>query len=363
MNRSGSIPTPASLNALTADAKLRDLLVFHNVARALTSSLDRDAILRAIMQQMEQFFKPETWSLLLVDEARHDLYYAVAVGHTESDLRDLRVPIGHGLAGWVAEHGESLIVPEVANDPRFDPRFAPLAEKTASTFHIRSAICMPLRSRNRTLGVIQLFNCRLDTLTDYTISFLHVLCDYAAIAIDNARDVERIQELTITDDCTGLYNVRHLYRMLESHVDSASRGAAPFSLIFIDIDHFKNVNDEHGHLVGSHILKEVGQTLRDGLRKQDIVFRYGGDEFVILLPGAGKRAAQNVAERILKNMRNRRFGNILSLEIRASFGVATWPEDGGSVHEIIRAADIMMYLVKGTTRDNVAIAGQGIIPS
>ena len=365
MKNTGSSPDPVSQASLAAEAKLGDLLVFHNVARALTSSLDRDAILRTIMQQMEQFFKPETWSLLLVDEARNDLYYGVAVGYTSADLCDLRVPIGHGLAGWVAEHGESLIVPEVSKDPRFDPRFAPLAEEAAATssFRIQSAICMPLRSRNRTLGVIQLFNCQLNTLTDYTISFLHVLCDYTAIAIDNARAVERIQELTITDDCTGLYNVRHLYRILEEYADPATRSSAPFSLIFIDIDHFKSVNDRHGHLVGSHILKEVGQTLRAGLRRQDIVFRYGGDEFVILLPGAGKRAAQNVAERILKNMRERRFGNVLSLEIRASLGVATWPEDGSTVHEIIRSADTMMYLVKGTTRDNVAIAGRGILSS
>src|SRR6201988_2506221 len=91
MDSRNSLPVPAS-----TDASLRDLLVFHNVARALTSSLDRDAILRAIMQQMEQFFKPETWSLLLVDEARKELYYAVAVGHAEAELRDLRVPLGHG---------------------------------------------------------------------------------------------------------------------------------------------------------------------------------------------------------------------------------------------------------------------------
>ena len=362
MNQTTSIPKPAS-GALAADANLHDLLVFHNVARALTSSLDRDSILRAIMRQMEQFFKPETWSLLLVDETANDLYYAVAVGHTEQELRDLRVPMGHGLAGWVAQHGESLIVPEVSEEPRFDPRFAQLAGEhvTASSAHIRSAICMPLRSRDRTLGVIQLFNYRLDTLTDYTISFLHVLCDYAAIAIDNARAVERIQELTITDDCTGLYNVRHLYSLLEARIDHGARDTTPFSLIFIDLDHFKLVNDAHGHLVGSHLLREVGQTLRATLRKQDLVFRYGGDEFVVMLLGADKRAAQFVAERILKNLRERRFGNVLSLEVRASFGVATWPEDGNSVHQIIRSADAMMYLVKGATRDNIAIAGKGLL--
>jgi len=355
-------PASASTSSLAADASLRDLLVFHNVARALTSSLDRDAILRAIMQQMEQFFKPETWSLLLVDESRRDLYYAVAVGHTEYDLRELRVPLGHGLAGWVAEHGESLIVPEVSEDPRFDPRFAPLVESDATpAFRIRSAICMPLRSRHRTLGVIQLFNCHLGTLTDYTISFLHVLCDYAAIAIENARAVERIQELTITDDCTGLYNVRHLYHLLESLTDGAARTSAPFSLIFMDLDHFKSVNDEHGHLIGSHLLKEVGQTMRASLRQQDVVFRYGGDEFVAILPGADKRAAQHAAERLLQDLRERRFANVLALDVRASFGVATWPEDGTSVHEIIRSADSMMYLVKGSNRDNIAVAGKGII--
>jgi diguanylate cyclase (GGDEF)-like protein len=365
MEDPASAPKPASTTALTADATFGDLLVFHNVARALTSSLDRDSILHAIMQQMARFFKPETWFLLLVDEAHNDLYYAVAVGHTakeqiQVELRDLRVPIGHGLAGWVAQHGESLIVPEVNQDPRFDP----LAEEAAaaSNARIRSAICMPLRSREQTLGVIQLFNCRLETLTDYTISFLHVLCDYAAIAIDNARAVERIQELTITDDCTGLYNVRHLYSLLEARTEGASHDAAPFSLIFIDLDHFKRVNDAHGHLVGSHLLREVGQTIRASLRKQDLVFRYGGDEFVVMLPGADKRAAQHVAERILRNLRECRFGSALALEVRASFGVATWPEDGESVHQIIRSADAMMYLVKGSSRDNIAVAGKGILP-
>lgn len=363
------MPEKSTYEPAATEAGLRDLLVFHNVARALTSSLDRDSILRAIMQQMEQFFRPETWSLLLVDEAHQHLYYAVAVGQAEEDLRDIRVPMGHGLAGWVAEHGESLIVPEVSRDPRFDPRFAPSGEgnRREPNFVVRSALCMPLRSRERTLGVIQLFNAQLDTLTDYTISFLHLLCDYAAIAIDNARAVERIQELTITDDCTGLYNVRHLYHMLESSVDGsrtdAKSDAKPFSLIFIDLDHFKRVNDQHGHLVGSHLLREVGQTLRSNLRKLDLVFRYGGDEFVVMLPGADKRAAQFVAERLWKSLRERRFGSALALEVRASFGVASWPEDGASVHEIIRVADEMMYLVKGATRDNIAISGKGLLRS
>jgi len=349
------------------DPNLRDLLVFHNVARALTSSLDRDAILRAIMQQMEQFFKPETWSLLLLDEARKELYYAVAVGHTEADLATLRVPVGHGIAGWVAAHGESLIVPEVSKDSRFDPRFSAQRDRDGQgkPFRVRSAICMPLRSRLQTLGVIELINCRLDTLSDYTISFLHVLCDYAAIAIENSRAMERIQELTITDECTGLFNVRHLYRQMESEIDRARRFKSQFSLIFIDLDYFKQVNDEYGHLIGSRVLAEVGRGLRSLVREVDSVFRYGGDEFIVLLPETGKVGARKTAEHLLTALREMRFAisDGLKLEVRASFGVATFPEDGRSVHEVIRSADTMMYLVKGSTRDNVAVAGMGMVRS
>jgi diguanylate cyclase (GGDEF)-like protein len=340
----------------------KDLLIFHKVASALTSSLELDSILRVILEQMEQFFQPETWSLLIVDEARKDLYYAVAVGQPTSNLHDIRVPMGEGIAGWVAAKGETLIVPEVSADPRF-ASLASGAVEGRPSFRIRSAICIPLRSRLRTLGVIQLFNCRLDSLTDYTISFLHVLCDYAAIAIENARAVERIQELTITDDCTGLFNVRHLYRTLQAEIDRSRRLHSAVSLIFIDLDHFKLVNDEHGHLIGSRLLAEVGQNLRSMIRGIDLAFRYGGDEFVVMLPDMKKDAGVETARRLHSSLGNSRFLTTegLQLQVRASFGVATCPEDGVSVHEVIRAADKMMYVVKGSTRNNIAVAGRGLL--
>jgi diguanylate cyclase (GGDEF)-like protein len=325
----------------------RDLLVFHNVARALTSELDLDAILRAIMRQMEQFFLPEQWSLLIVDEARQDLFYAVVVGHAEAELRDERVKIGEGLAGWVAAHGETLIIPESAEDPRLKER----------RFRIRSAICMPLCSRQKTLGVIQLFNCKVESLEDDTIAFLHLLCDYAAIAIENAQAVERIHELTITDDCTGLYNQRQLYRMLKT--ESEQRGAgARFSLIFVDLDHFKQINDRHGHLTGSRLLAEFGQAVRRELRGVDAVFRYGGDEFILLLPGTCSEEAARVARHLRSKLRRQKFPveEGLALSVCASYGVATWPTDADDIHEVIRLADAAMYRVKATTRDGVATA-------
>jgi diguanylate cyclase (GGDEF)-like protein len=214
------------------------------------------------------------------------------------------------------------------------------------------------------LGVIQLFNSNLNGLTDYTISFLHILCDYAAIAIENARAVKRIHELTITDDCTGLFNVRHLQRVLESEVERSLRFQKSFSLIFIDLDRFKSVNDKHGHLVGSRLLSEVGGWFDRNTREIDICFRYGGDEFIILMPETPKQEGIAFCMQLRDQLRNHGFemGPDLRLKISASFGIAAFPDDGVDVQRIISAADDAMYNVKAEGRDGVAIAG-AILPT
>jgi len=141
-----------------------------------------------------------------------------------------------------------------------------------------------------------MWTCRNSTSRKFF--FLQALCDYAAIAIENARWVEKIQELTITDDCTGLYNARHLYKTLETAVYRSARFGYEFSVLFIDLDHFKSVNDTHGHLVGSKLLAEIGYLVKAQLRLIDFAFRYGGDEFVIVLPQASKENAFIVAKRL-----------------------------------------------------------------
>src|SRR5246127_2040075 len=191
----------------------QELHIFHDVAKALTSSLDLDSILQTILEKMAEYFQPDTWSLLMVDEQKNELYFAIAVGSAAEALKNVRLKVGEGIAGHVAKHGERLIVPDVMKDPRFAKR---IDEMTKWETH--SIICFPLRSRLRVLGVIQLVNVDMQHFGDQEIFFLQSLCDYAAIAIENARAVEKIQELTITDDCTGLYNARHLYKTLETEV-------------------------------------------------------------------------------------------------------------------------------------------------
>ncbi len=336
----------------------QELLIVHDVAKALTSSLDLDSILQTIMEKMAEYFRPDTWSLLMVDEAKDELYFAIAVGERAEALKDVRLKMGEGIAGWVAKNGEMRIVGDASADPHFDERV-----DKATKSQTRTVICMPLRFKLRVLGVIELVNVDLNTFKVPELSFLQSLCDYAAIAIGNARWVEKIQELTITDDCTGLYNARHLHRTLETEVYRSARFGYEFSVLFIDLDYFKVVNDTHGHLIGSKLLAEVGYLIKAQLRLIDYAFRYGGDEFVVLLPQTSKDQALVVARRLRDDLRSSTFCQEegLDLNVRASIGIATYPHDGRTAHDIIRQADGMMYMVKNATRDNIGIAQRGVL--
>jgi diguanylate cyclase (GGDEF)-like protein len=327
---------------------LDDLMVFHQLARSLNSSLDLDTILRTILDQMERIVAADMWTLLMLDESRMELYYAIAAGGGESALRDLRVKFGEGIAGWVAENGETLIVPESEED---DPR---LEQTIAGKRMVRSAIAMPLRGRKGVQGVIEILNPRASQMSDYTIAFLHILCDHAAIAIENARAVARIQQLTITDDATGLFNVRHLYHVLEKELDRSRETGQPVSLAFIDLDRFKSVNDVHGHLIGSELLGRVGARLKDLARPKDMCFRYGGDEFVVMMPETSAIDALTVATSIHQQLVHTHFrmSNGLELSASASVGLATCPPEN-AVHAIIGTADARMYNVKSNGRGKV----------
>jgi diguanylate cyclase (GGDEF)-like protein len=344
--------------AVIESGQMKHLRVFHDVARALTQTLELEEILRIIMDKMTGFFNPERWSMLMVDEQAQELYYPIAAGENDSSLKDLRIQMGEGIAGWVASSGNALVVPDVNLDPQWSA-----FSRAHPELRIQALACIPIRSGDKTLGVIQLFNSKLDMMSEYSQSFIRMLCDYAAIAIQNARSVQLIHELTITDDCTGLFNARHLYSQLDEQVALAGPNHDHrFGLLFVDLDHFKEVNDTHGHLVGSRLLAEVGGLMKRVLGPENSCFRYGGDEFVALLPGLGKQAATDCTMHLWNALRAERFltAQGLSLGLAGSFGLATFPEDGNSVQNIIRAADTMMYAAK-TTRDNVSVAGVGLV--
>ena len=194
--------------------------LFHDVARALTSTLELEVVLTTVMTKMAQVFGPERWSMMLVDKEKNDLYYVIAVGEDTNSLRGLRVPMGEGVAGWVAQTGTPMVVP----DTSVEPRWQEFSRKNPG-LNIQSIACVPVRSAEGVVGVIQLLNSKIDLLSDFSVQFLRVLCDFSAIAVRNAEDMKRIHMLSITDDCTGLFNARHLYTLLEEQLGPAGKAA------------------------------------------------------------------------------------------------------------------------------------------
>ncbi|MDY7225232.1 sensor domain-containing diguanylate cyclase [Hyalangium rubrum] len=340
---------------------VEQLAAFNEMAKALTSTLELREVLSLVMQKVSDLLQPRNWSLMLQDERTGKLYFEIAVGEGAEALKSLQISPDEGIAGAVFSTGKARLVEDVGGDPTFAPRF-----DEASAFRTSSILAVPLIARERVLGLIELVNGPKDppfTLDDLTT--LTTIADYAAIAIENARNFRRIQELTITDEHTGCFNARHLRAQLEHEVKRSQRFHHPLSLVFLDLDHFKSVNDTHGHLVGSALLKEVGELLMSSSRQLDLVFRYGGDEFALLLVETAPEGALITARRLRDAFRNKRFMQTQGLELRltASLGVATYPDHAHSATDLIRAADFAMYAAKARGRDDVCLAERPAAPT
>ena len=326
----------------------------HDLGKTFASADDTQAVLRAIMEKTNDFFRPRSLSLLLLDEKSQELYSEIVLGG-QAEEQSARLRLGETTAGWSAERGEPLLVEDLRTDPRFQK---PTSDGPAD---VRSVLCVPVKGRDSVLGVIKLANGAADHgFTEEDLVTLTLVSDYAAIALENARRLRRMQELTVTDDCTGLYNARHLNHVLEGEIYRSSRFGHEFSLVFMDLDQFKNVNDAYGHLVGSKVLGRIGELIKGHLRVIDSAFRYGGDEFVLLLPQTSKQNALVVVRRLKEALNSSVLLTTDGQNVRmtASYGIAGFSADGSTAQELLRAADQAMYGVKSTGRDGIALAGE-----
>jgi diguanylate cyclase (GGDEF)-like protein len=190
------------------------------------------------------------------------------------------------------------------------------------------------------------------------VRLLAALDEPAGVALDNALQLKRAEALSVTDDLTHLYNSRYLNSVLRRETKRASRSGRPLSLLFIDLDGFKSINDTHGHLFGSRALVEAAAVIRGSARETDVVARFGGDEFALVLPDTGGEGAFSVGERIRERIAAHTFlaGDGLAIRLTVSVGVATLPDAANSAEELMMAADKAMYVVKDSGKNGTQAA-------
>jgi diguanylate cyclase (GGDEF)-like protein len=329
------------------------LAILTDIVKTANSILEPRKVIELIMGKVQQLIPSEAWSMLMVDEEKQELTFELALGEKANDVSSFRVKIGEGVAGWVAQTGKPTIVNDTARDPRFARRF-----DTKTQFQTRSILCAPLISRGRTIGVVEIINKLGGRFSDSDLEVLLTLVEPCAIAIENAILFQKAEQLTITDDLTKLFNSRYLNLYIGREIKRCKRHGIPLSVIFLDLDGFKGVNDQYGHLAGSRTLTEVGGILSEAVRESDILARYGGDEFVVVLPETPASGALVIAERIRKAIESHRFlqEQGLSARISASFGIASYPDHALTPEGLIQKADQAMYRVKERDKNGIEVA-------
>ncbi|MBN2383690.1 sensor domain-containing diguanylate cyclase [bacterium] len=336
--------------------RLDQLSIIIETGRTVTSTLHLDEVVNSIMDMITDLIKAEAWSLLMLDEKSHELYFKDARGLKRKKIKQFRLKMGQGVAGWVAQQKKPLIV----NDAQHDERFYRGID-IQTRFVTRSILCAPIIFKGKLLAVIEILN-RLDNepFRKKDLSTISSLLDSAAIALENANLFNQAEELAVTDDLTSLYNARFLNQVLEAEITRAQRYKSQVSFIFMDIDYFKLVNDNFGHMIGREALKEVAELMKSHFRETDLIARYGGDEFVLVLPETGTQETFQLAESMRRKLAEHVFlentGN--KVHLTASFGVATFPIHAKNKDELILMADKAMFQAKGECRNMVYIASR-----
>ncbi|MEW5818530.1 MAG: sensor domain-containing diguanylate cyclase, partial [Spirochaetota bacterium] len=315
------------------------LSFFTEIGKAIVSAKNIKEILSQVMDKVGTIFAPLNWSLLLHDHKTNELVFQVAVGVAADKLRSVRIPTDLGISGWIFNTGQSVIIEDVDKDKRFSRHIDAM-----TGFKTKSIIGVPLKTGNRVLGIIELVN-KLDggIFTPFELKLLSSIADFAAIAIERAFYIQAIHKLSRIDHLTGVLNRRAMDMILSQEIERCQRYQTELSILMIDINDFKRINDKYGHLVGDDVLVECARIIQRNIRKIDYVARYGGDEFAVIMPNTPRLPAEKVKERILADLEKTvKKGNCPPFGV--SIGLQTSGPDG--VCDLLNKTDVDLYRQK-----------------
>lgn len=322
---------------------------------ALSLIDNRPELYRQILEMSAELLTATSGSLMLLNETDGTLKIAAVKGMTSSLANSMSVSFGEGIAGRVAKSGFPMLVNDIERDKR-------VAFKNRPRYKTKSFLCLPLEVEDRVVGVLNLADkANACNFTETDLNLVKSFTHHAVSMIDRAEMLEKagqFEHLAITDPLTGLYNRRLLESRLQEELSRGERQNQSFCIILADLDNFKTYNDICGHLAGDNALRKVADLMRHCAREMDIVTRYGGEEFCVILPGTGKKESLFVGERIRRAIDVESFPGESHLplgRLTISLGIAAFPNDGDTANELIHAADLALYRAKTLGRNRLVL--------
>ncbi len=324
----------------------QETAILYEVSRTFISTLDFNALLKNILERLVETFGYLNLAIFLVDAEKQELKLCSYINYPES-VKDIKIKIGStGITGHVAATREMYYSPDVSKDPYYIP----------GVKEAKSEVCFPLMIGDKLIGVLDVESPEVDGFTPDDIKILSSLSAQIAIALDNARLYEEAKRLSLTDPLTGLPNRRSFEIMIENEIRRAERYRRLFAVLMMDFDNFKNYNDKFGHSAGDNILKRFSTLMKEAIRDVDFLGRYGGDEFIAVLPETDANFALVVAERIRKKIESEN----LDPPVTLSIGIAVFPKDSREKQKLIDLADQACYEAKEMGGNRVNFAGEKI---
>ena len=322
--------------------KLEQILSFDEKVATINQL---NGLIDFIIQKTCTILESRRCSLMLFDENTKELCIKGAIGLDEKIIKESRIKAGEGIAGIVANEGNPVLIKDITIDERF-------AKNDRPSYRTKSLMSVPIKIDNKLLGVVNVtdkVSLEDPVYHELDLKILLSIVREAAVAIENAKIYKELKYLTITDPMTSLYNYRYFTKSLDLEIKRVNRTKKHLCLLLIDIDNFKEYNDTFGHLEGDMLLIELGNMLSKILRGIDIVCRYAGDEFVVILPETDMHQARSVADKIQQGVVHLHFKKLVTLSI----GIAQYA-DRMDRHDLILKADSALYEAKKEGKNKIS---------